>query len=780
MGKLSYSLLIVLLSVVLINSRRHHKHRNKPSVAAIVNNDAVATAYDDRQGYVGDIDQTVATQASNQLPSQASPINSAYNVVYKPPEARLFDNSTPTPNDVNDLIARDLWKNHSIPFVKEFKQQIDGNKIKHHDYEELTWFMKYFAEQYPDITRLYTLGSSVQNRKLWAMEITDNPGKHDAGEPEMKYIGNIHGNEVIGREILLQLIKHLCENYKKDDDVTSLVDKTRIHILPSMNPDGYELAAAHKKSDNPDVTEDVIGRLNANGVDLNRNFPDQFFEGSADNNEPETQSVIEWIKKYPFSLSASFHSGALVVTYPFDDSPSGQSQYSATPDDDLFRTLAKTYSENHPQMHLANPKMNCTRALRRFTDGISNGAAWSSLSGGMQDYNYVRSNCYEITVELGCRKFPSESELAGFWEDNKKPLLKFIGMANKGVRGFVKDESGNPIKGARVSVGDRKHDIHSSDDGDYWRLLVPGTYDIEAHAKGFKTEIASIEVPNGDSAVVNFTMIPKQIDELESTLGHVNRATVISHDLMYRYDGRDSGNSVPKAVIAKVEDQQVGREGTTEQQDTIAMDPDVGSGSGLDEAAQAQRLAESLAMNNMPLTKITKMSSFKRDNAAVPSISKRTKISRPDKTKKKTKSASKKSKTKASKVSSTNTAAVNSTSNSTKAISLSPAKLADLNPSNSTIDQAISRSVEDLFHVKPVIGMHVRCKVPGKSDKMKGSLRYIGHITNLPKRNNVIVAGIELDHDEELGTDGTFLGKRYFITTPKKGYFVPVKNCNPI
>ena len=166
-------------------------------------------------------------------------------------------------------------------------------------------------------------GESVQNRKMWAMEISDNPGIHEPGEPEMKYIGNVHGNEVVGREILLQLVKHLCESYGKNDKITELVDKTRIHILPSMNPDGYELARARKKSLSPDVTEDVIGRLNANGVDLNRNFPDQFFDSGELNAEPESMAIMDWLKQYPFSLSASFHSGALVVTYPFDDSPSG-------------------------------------------------------------------------------------------------------------------------------------------------------------------------------------------------------------------------------------------------------------------------------------------------------------------------------------------------------------------------------------------------------------------------------------------------------------------------
>ena len=51
-----------------------------------------------------------------------------------------------------------------------------------------------------------------------------------------------------------------------------------------------------------------------------------------------------------------------------------------------------------------------------------------SLVGGMQDWNYVHTNCFEITLELGCRKFPKTDLLPSFWEANKYPLLVYMGQ----------------------------------------------------------------------------------------------------------------------------------------------------------------------------------------------------------------------------------------------------------------------------------------------------------------------------------------------------------------
>ena len=49
-------------------------------------------------------------------------------------------------------------------------------------YDELTEFMHKYADEYPSIAKLYTIGQSVEGRELWVLEISDNAGVHEPGK----------------------------------------------------------------------------------------------------------------------------------------------------------------------------------------------------------------------------------------------------------------------------------------------------------------------------------------------------------------------------------------------------------------------------------------------------------------------------------------------------------------------------------------------------------------------------------------------------------------------
>ena len=95
---------------------------------------------------------------------------------------------------------------------------------------------------------MYNLSEkSVESRNIWVLQISTDVNKEQRMElkPMVKYIGNIHGNEAVGKELLIHFAKYLLNIYSSpinDDtrDIRNLIETTDIHILPSMNPDGFE------------------------------------------------------------------------------------------------------------------------------------------------------------------------------------------------------------------------------------------------------------------------------------------------------------------------------------------------------------------------------------------------------------------------------------------------------------------------------------------------------------------------------------------------------------
>uniref|UniRef100_A0ABM5GHK1 Carboxypeptidase Z isoform X2 n=1 Tax=Pogona vitticeps TaxID=103695 RepID=A0ABM5GHK1_9SAUR len=382
----------------------------------------------------------------------------------------------------------------------------------HHSFPQMVRVLKKVESRCSHIAKLYSIGRSFDGKDIFVIEFSTNPGHHGLLKPEFKYIGNMHGNEVVGKELLIYLAQYLCSEYLLGNPrIQALINNTRIHLLPSMNPDGYELAAQEGAGYNGWIN----GRQTAQNLDLNRNFPDltsevyriakirgaridhlpipqSYWWGKV---APETKAVMKWIRSIPFVLSASLHGGDLVVSYPYDYSvhPLEEKMFSPTPDEKMFKLLSKTYADAHPGIS-DRSEMRCGGNFVK-RGGIINGAEWYSFAGGMADFNYLHTNCFEITLELGCEKFPLAEELYPLWEQNKEALLKFMEMAHRGIKGIVSDKFGNPIKNARISVKGIRHDILAAADGDYWRLLPPGTYIVSAQARGYSKVLKKVTLP---------------------------------------------------------------------------------------------------------------------------------------------------------------------------------------------------------------------------------------------------------------------------------------------
>ena len=366
---------------------------------------------------------------------------------------------------------------------------------RYHDSNALDAKLGSLAEKHPDLARIYELdGKTTDGRNLNVIQIGPHANKPERPllVPMVKFVANMHGNEVVGRELMLSLTEQLLEDYSAGDSrAVSLLNSTDIHIMPTMNPDGFErsqkgVCRGYSHSS---------GRTNTQGVDLNRDFPSWESEDESraklmENRAPETKAVMKWILDNPFVLSVNYHDGAVVANYPYDDSYKAGGVKSLTPDNAVFEKLARLYADNHEYMH----KGSGLCENDNFPGGITNGAEWYIVKGGMQDFNYLFSNCFEITVELSCCKYPMEGALLREWKANRESMTAYLEAGQAGIKGIVTNKDGLAEKDAQVEVQGIDHNVKTTSRGEYWRLLAPGNYKVRATKGDYKSNWISVDV----------------------------------------------------------------------------------------------------------------------------------------------------------------------------------------------------------------------------------------------------------------------------------------------
>ncbi|MCB0451128.1 MAG: fibronectin type III domain-containing protein, partial [Confluentibacter sp.] len=352
-------------------------------------------------------------------------------------------------------------------------------------YAQYAQQMQDFANNYPALVQKISIGATGKNdgKELLLVKISDNVSV-DEKEPKLLLTSSIHGDEIAGYPMMLSLIDYILTVYSNPlhadhARIKNLVENSEIWINPSANPDGTYYGSASNTS----VTN--ARRGNNNGIDLNRNYPDNVAGAHPDGNayQVETLAFMNLANTHHFVLSANFHGGIEVVNYPFDNA---YANVALHPDNSWFEYVSVQYA-THAQND-SNPFGDTTYMTIDYdsalypSPGVTRGAEWYRVFGGRQDYMNFYKQCKEITIELSDTKLLPTSQLVNYWIYNKNALLDFLTQGTYGFRGIVKDAiTGTPIDAKVTIVGHDAYGSHTFTDishGDYYRPIKAGTYSI--------------------------------------------------------------------------------------------------------------------------------------------------------------------------------------------------------------------------------------------------------------------------------------------------------------
>ncbi|NNF74509.1 MAG: T9SS type A sorting domain-containing protein [Flavobacteriaceae bacterium] len=391
-------------------------------------------------------------------------------------------------------------------------------------YTEYVAKMNYFATTYPSICTLETIGTTVNGRSLFVLKISDNVSTDEA-EPEFFYSSSMHGDELAGFPLMIRLIDYLLTNYGSDAEVDNLVNTTEIFICPNANPDGSYDGGNSNIISNPT-------RANANGQDLNRNYPDNqnigringnggntsrlHYDSTNNHYEPETEAFIKFEESRNIVLGANFHGGVELVNYPYDNT------YNEHVDHDYFERISVEYATN-----VHNDSTDPTYMMVDYdsgtypSPGVTHGATWYVVYGGRQDYMNFYRHSKELTIELSDTKFLPGNQLPDHWDWNKQAFLDLIKQANYGLQGSVTDESGNPLEANVTISGHDDMNLNTwvtshSQLGDYYRLLEAGSYNVTYDAPGYTSQTIPVTIVNNAATVQNVTLAATTADPTAS------------------------------------------------------------------------------------------------------------------------------------------------------------------------------------------------------------------------------------------------------------------------
>lgn len=351
------------------------------------------------------------------------------------------------------------------------------NTDDYYNYNSVSLQLQTWWDENADIAVLYNLGTTLQNRTVWGMKVSDNPLLEE-DEIVCYYVGCHHGNEDISVEVPMYFLDYLFDNYGVDPNVTYWVDNCEIWVIPLLNPDGYVNNS----------------RYNSNGIDINRNYSFHWGE-SASNYGPypfseiESQIVRDLNLEHHFTIGHSYHSYGEEILYPF-----AWAANHPTPDNVFFVEIV------------------WAMAAMNGYDPLISGNLYPH-GGEHNDYLYAEQGVMSVTTELwsGPGYNPPSSQIINVCLDNLPNdlyLLERSGGAQ--ITGLITDAAtGEPLvaqyKIVQLWNPNEIYPRYSEPVfGRYRALVVPGSWTLEISKNGYATQtFPNVQVQAGIPTVID-------------------------------------------------------------------------------------------------------------------------------------------------------------------------------------------------------------------------------------------------------------------------------------
>lgn len=390
------------------------------------------------------------------------------------------------------------------------KAYADTPDEAYHNPEEIISLLFYWQEEYPDLISVDSIGhSSEYGVPIYMAKLSDNPRENET-EPSLLFIGQIHAEEIMGIEVVLELVKLHLENHDSDP-YRSRIEGLQLFFIPTMNPEGLDVVYnedyTYRKNCRDNIGDGVFryhrgAGWDTSGVDLNRNFGlhwdhgDAFlaerevqyiynyYRGHAPFSEPETQAIRDLVLQHRFLYSINYHS-----------SRSGNNSEMV---------IGPWYWEGrYPPDHYTIEDIGEQLASMIPTaDGESSYqfVQATQRNGQSPDWFYQAAGTIQYMVEIGVEIQPDSTEMRAVAEDNLPAAFYLmdlaLGVQNLDGYGTLNilandNQSSTPIN-AVIEIDERNDPVivkreTSALNGRFDWLLPVGQYNISVGKFGYRS-----------------------------------------------------------------------------------------------------------------------------------------------------------------------------------------------------------------------------------------------------------------------------------------------------